>query len=100
MDLLEIMVIMFKVLLVLVPLYAVMIFFRRAKQEEVPEHKKPSSKTCSGHLNASGEKCKKSLFRCINCGETGCEQVECDNRNFQPPGQCLSCEYPNTIGPV
>ncbi len=50
---------------------------------------------CTGTRN--GKPCGKPVFRCANCGDSGCQLNGCDRRRFEPPGKCLSCGYPNTM---
>ena len=66
--------------------------WRRERPRETPLVKRAF---CEGVRN--GAKCGKPVYRCSNCREAGCEMRGCSKRGFEPPGQCLSCGYPNTM---
>ena len=44
---------------------------------------------CSGK-RSSGSSCGEIVYKCKNCGATGCENEECSWQNFQS-GKCKRC---------
>jgi DNA-directed RNA polymerase subunit RPC12/RpoP len=45
-------------------------------------------KKCDGLKN--GKKCESNVYKCLNCGAIGCDQVGCSKRNFQGM-ECKQC---------
>jgi hypothetical protein len=66
--------------------------WRREKPKAPPLAKRA---VCEGVRN--GAPCGKPVYRCSNCRESGCELNGCKRRQFEAPGKCISCGYPNTM---
>lgn len=47
--------------------------------------------TCPGHIDGRSAQHAGPVFRCTNCGATGCREARCSNHVFRSSGQCSRC---------
>lgn len=67
---------------------------------ELTEDEKATIALCSG--NIGGHPCKHPIFRCLDCGNYGCDQVvvdKCPDQGFKND-KCLHCGAVGTRIPV
>jgi len=49
---------------------------------------------CPGTRKDSGKDCHQPCYICWNCNAVGCENYDCDIRQFEPVERCMNCGHP------
>lgn len=67
------------------------------------EHLKSDLNLCTGTRKGGGESCRGTLYRCQQCGSTGCRQSRddlCSSQGFSVLGRCLKCQATGRMVPI